>query len=199
MHNCLCSALSLYSLVKFLIGLWEEGDPLSMRHHSEGSLHHAMLTYWVSKYVELLDTVYMILRHKKRQISFLHVWHHSSITLLADWGYHYLTKAAFANILALNAAIHVVMYGYYALSAANPLREFAWKKHITQMQMTQFVIGVVYAIYGYLKLGFCVYSIFYGALMLAFFSNYYYHAFVASRPSKQDKVCKENGLKPKVE
>ncbi len=54
--------------------------------HTEGWLRHGLFVYWISKFVELLDTVYMILRHKSRQISFLHVWHHSTITLLAGDG-----------------------------------------------------------------------------------------------------------------
>ncbi len=51
--------------------------------HTEGWLRHGFFVYWISKFVELMDTMYMIARHKSQQISFLHVWHHSSITLLA--------------------------------------------------------------------------------------------------------------------
>ena len=35
--------------------------------------------YYMSKVVEFLDTVFMALRCKFRQISFLHVYHHASI------------------------------------------------------------------------------------------------------------------------
>lgn len=34
---------------------------------------HAFFIYWITKHLELLDTVFMILRHRQRQITFLHV------------------------------------------------------------------------------------------------------------------------------
>ena len=46
----------------------------------------AFRIYFYSKIIELLDTVFMILRHKRRQISFLHVFHHASMVLLCDFG-----------------------------------------------------------------------------------------------------------------
>ena len=39
--------------------------------------------YFFSKYIELLDTVFFMLRKKFNQISFLHVYHHS--TMLINW------------------------------------------------------------------------------------------------------------------
>ena len=166
----------------------QAGTVFSLQHIEKGSLRHGLLVYWISKFIELLDTVYMVLRHKTRQISFLHVWHHSTITLLADWAYTRSSIPAIVPIVALNSAVHVVMYGYYALTALYPLHEFAWKKRITQMQMTQFVIAIVHGTYGYLYHGFCIYSILYGFGMLSLFSNFYYRAFIAKkRPRPSDK------------
>jgi len=98
--------------------------------HAGGILHHAMLVYWMSKFVELMDTVYMVLRHKHRQMSFLHVWHHSSITLLADYAYHYATMACSYRCSCPQLSIHVFMYGYYGLTAVYPLHTFTWKRRI---------------------------------------------------------------------
>lgn len=42
--------------------------------------------YWATKVVELLDTVFMLLRHRFRQVSPLHVYHHASMLLLSDLG-----------------------------------------------------------------------------------------------------------------
>ena len=36
-------------------------------------MKYGLLVYLVSKYIELLDTIFMVLRQKQRQISFLHV------------------------------------------------------------------------------------------------------------------------------
>ena len=137
-----------------------------------------MWIYWLSKLYELLDTIFMILRHRVRQISFLHVFHHSSITLLADWAYHITPTPAAVPILLLNSFIHVIMYGYYFLTAQYPLHDFTWKKRITQFQIVQFLIGITHGIFGWLYHGFCVYSIFYGLSMLLLFSNFYYKTFI---------------------
>lgn len=40
--------------------------------------------YFVSKYVELLDTVFFVLRKKFNQVSVLHVYHHSTM-LWTSW------------------------------------------------------------------------------------------------------------------
>ena len=168
----------------------QAGSVFSLEHREHGPLRHGLLIYWISKFVELLDTVYMVLRHKSRQISFLHVWHHSTITLLADWAYTRASIPAIVPIVALNSTVHVVMYGYYALTALHPLHEFSWKKHITQMQMTQFVIALVHGTYGYLYHGFCIYSVLYGLGMLTLFSNFYYRAFIAKKtpPKSESKA-----------
>lgn len=39
--------------------------------------------HYNDKYVELLDTLFMILRKKKNQVTFLHVWHHE--LMCAAW------------------------------------------------------------------------------------------------------------------
>ncbi|XP_064389867.1 very long chain fatty acid elongase 7-like [Halichondria panicea] len=186
LHNFVCWILSVYSLATLVFGLWEVGDIFLME-HTEGWLRHGLFVYWISKFVELLDTVYMILRHKSRQISFLHVWHHSTITLLADWAYTRSSWPALTPILALNSAVHVFMYGYYFLTALHPLHDFTWKKRITQFQMVQFLIGISQAVYGYLYRGFCIYSIGYGAAMLGLFGNYYYYAFIRKKPQKKEQ------------
>ena len=150
----------------------------SIKHIEEGPLRQGLFVYWMSKFVELFDTVYMVLRHKTRQISFLHVWHHSTITLLADWAYTRSSIPAIIPIVALNSTVHVAMYGYYAVTALYPLHDFSWKKRITQLQMIQFVLAIIHGAYGYLYHSFCIYSILYGIGMLCLFSNFYYKAFI---------------------
>lgn len=190
LHNSICCVLSICAVVSATIGILEVGDMFLLEHFKEGWLHRAMFIYWVSKFVELLDTVYMVLRHKKRQISFLHVFHHATVTLLGDYAYHYSTYPPIAGLLALNSAVHIVMYGYYALTAVYPLHDFSWKRRITQCQMIQFLIGIFLDSYGYLYRGFCIYSVLYPLLMLALFSNYYYHAFILKAHSRQRETKK---------
>lgn len=149
---------------------------------------HALMVYWFSKLYELLDTVFMVLRHRVRQISFLHVFHHSSITMLADWAYFLTPIPAVVPVLALNSIVHVVMYGYYFLTALHPLHEFTWKKRITQMQIIQFLIAMVQCMVGYMYHGFCVYAMLYGATMLLLFGNFYYRAFIVKKARSHKDV-----------
>ena len=144
--------------------------------------------YWLSKLYELLDTLFMILRHRVRQISFLHVFHHSSITLLADWAYFISPIPAVVPVLAMNSMVHVVMYGYYFLTALHPLHEYTWKKRITQMQITQFLLAMLQGAIGYAYHGFCIYCLLYGTSMLVLFSNFYYRAFIVKKQPRAGKV-----------
>ena len=150
--------------------------------------------YWLTKLYELLDTVFMILRHKQRQISFLHVYHHSTMIILSDLVYHIYPYPAFTVYLALNSVVHVVLYAYYGLSALNPENPPKWKKFLTQFQIVQFFLDMVHVIMGYLYHGYCIYGIFYGITMISLFSNFYYQAYVKAPKSKSlNKSNTSNG------
>lgn len=141
--------------------------------------------YWLSKLYELLDTVFMVLRHRVRQISLLHIFHHSSITLLADWLCFSLPIPASVPVLAFNSSIHIVMYGYYFLTALYPLHAFSWKKRITQVQLVQFMVALVHTTLGYMYHGFCVYCVLYIVSMVVLFSNFYHLSYVKTMWSKR--------------
>ena len=53
----------------------------------------------------------MILRHKFRQISSLHVYHHATMVLLSDLGYTKYSWAAFSMPLMLNALVSRIIFG----------------------------------------------------------------------------------------
>ncbi|WAQ95750.1 ELOV5-like protein [Mya arenaria] len=100
----------------------------------------------------------MILRHKSRQISLLHVYHHGSMLLLSDIAYHLFPYPAMTSYLGLNSAVHVVLYMYYGLSALYPENPPEWKKFLTQFQIVQFAIDLVHATYGYIYHTYCIYE-----------------------------------------
>eukprot|EP00189_Rhodosorus_marinus_P003985 CAMPEP_0113964224 /NCGR_PEP_ID=MMETSP0011_2-20120614/7008_1 /TAXON_ID=101924 /ORGANISM="Rhodosorus marinus" /LENGTH=264 /DNA_ID=CAMNT_0000976477 /DNA_START=193 /DNA_END=987 /DNA_ORIENTATION=- /assembly_acc=CAM_ASM_000156 len=93
--------------------------------------------FTASKVIEFLDTFFMILESRMRQVSFLHVYHH--ITIFVYWAA--ITWMAPGSdgyfSLAINSYIHVLMYGYYLLASFgySPW----WKYYITYMQILQFV------------------------------------------------------------
>lgn len=179
-HNTICVILSAVSLVVMVLGLVEEGTILKIT-ESNDTLRLGLLLYWISKYYELLDTVFMFLRHRLRQMSFLHVFHHASMAFLSDYAYNYASWPPMAFGLAINAGIHVIMYSYYGLTAVYPLESFSWKKRVTQLQILQFCLGICLCSYGYIYEGYCVYSVMYPIVLIILFSNYYYNTFVVAR------------------
>lgn len=98
--------------------------------------------FYFSKFIELFDTIFFILRKKYNQVSFLHVFHHGIMP--ASWWFGVkFVPGGFGTFHAwLNSLIHFVMYIYYALSALGPRYQkyLWWKKYMTSMQITQFLL-----------------------------------------------------------
>lgn len=126
--------------------------------------------YWhgtINKMLDLLDTLFFVLRKKQSHITFLHVQHHTTIAALI-WGigkyYSGLFKMIFfiennVNLALLilgmepaivgfcNTIVHMVMYFYYLIAALGPKfkKYLWWKKYLTVMQIVQFIIIGSYA------------------------------------------------------
>jgi elongation of very long chain fatty acids protein 7 len=49
----------------------------------------AVWLYYMAKVVELLDTVFFVLRKKQSQVSFLHLYHHTLMPICAFIGLKY--------------------------------------------------------------------------------------------------------------
>ncbi|KAF8581632.1 GNS1/SUR4 membrane protein, partial [Ramaria rubella] len=99
-----------------------------------------MVNYYI-KYLELLDTVFLVL--KKKPLAFLHVFHHSATAMLCYTQLNGRTSVSWVPI-TLNLTVHVLMYYYYYATAGG--RKIWWKKYLTSMQITQFVIDL-FAVY----------------------------------------------------
>ncbi|CAH2991944.1 unnamed protein product [Chilo suppressalis] len=100
--------------------------------------------YFIAKHIDLLDTVFFVLRKKDNQITFLHLYHHSA---MVAWTWLHLMHHPtdqFVFVGLLNSFVHVLMYAYYGISSLGP--EYAkyvwWKKHLTKVQLMQFVLVV---------------------------------------------------------
>ncbi|GJQ85714.1 hypothetical protein Trydic_g13404 [Trypoxylus dichotomus] len=104
--------------------------------------------YLFSKIIELLDTVFFVLRKKQSQVTFLHVYHHS-IMVLFTWGYlKFLPGEQGMFIGFLNSFVHIIMYTYYLLAALGPKYQkyLWWKKYMTWIQLTQFLLMLLYLV-----------------------------------------------------
>ncbi|KAK5644305.1 hypothetical protein RI129_005775 [Pyrocoelia pectoralis] len=108
-------------------------------------------TFWlfyVSKIIDLLDTVFLVLRKKDRQLSFLHIYHHSSMVFNWYLGVLYSPGGQATLSVILNSFVHVIMYTYYLLSALGVQKYLWWKKYLTQLQLLQFIIILLHLVFG---------------------------------------------------
>lgn len=104
--------------------------------------------FLLSKLLELIDTLWICLRKKNRQITFLHVFHHSFV-LLMTWFYFKLAPGGSSAMFPMvNGTVHTIMYIYYIMSTFEPLKKYLWwKKYVTKIQLLQFLIlGVHFAV-----------------------------------------------------
>eukprot|EP00980_Cylindrotheca_fusiformis_P007062 scaffold1482_cov120-Cylindrotheca_fusiformis.AAC.4 len=102
----------------------------------------AVWVHYMDKYLEFFDTIFMVLRGRMDQVSFLHVYHHVSIA----WAWWFAVKSwpggdSYFGAL-LNSFIHVMMYSYYTLSLLKV--RCPWKKYLTQAQLIQFTTVLIY-------------------------------------------------------
>ncbi|CAL1154401.1 unnamed protein product [Cladocopium goreaui] len=84
--------------------------------------------FWVclfifSKYLELIDTVFLVMR--KRKVRFLHWYHHFSV-LLYCWHAYTWEMPTGLYFAAMNYTVHAVMYFYYFLSGRPAHGSTSW-------------------------------------------------------------------------
>jgi len=96
-----------------------------------------MKMFYIMKYLELFDTVFLIL--KKRKVIFLHWYHHCNVVLVVWLAIRDQIVMGFITCLT-NSIVHVFMYYYYALKTRGI--SIWWRRYLTQMQIFQFVIDV---------------------------------------------------------
>ncbi|XP_054160069.1 elongation of very long chain fatty acids protein 6-like [Oppia nitens] len=97
--------------------------------------------YWMfvmSKVWELGDTVFIILR--KQPLMPLH-WLHHCLTLCYSWFIYADVPSTSRWMVCMNATVHTVMYGYYALKAVRLPVHQSIAKTITTLQIVQMFIG----------------------------------------------------------
>ncbi|CAM4717850.1 hypothetical protein PO909_018578 [Leuciscus waleckii] len=195
-YNFSVVALSLYMCYEFVMSGWGTGYSFGCDLLDPSRSPQAMRMAWTcwlyyfSKFIEMLDTIFFVLRKKQNQVSFLHVFHHSIMPFTWWFGVRFSPGGLGTFHAPLNCVVHVIMYTYYGLSALGPtFQKFLWwKKHLTSIQLIQFVIVTIHiSQYYFMKECPYPYPIFiylitlYGVVFLLLFLNFWYHAYTKGK------------------
>jgi len=154
-HNfilCFGSLLMFLGLAKEMYLVWQLYGwealfcDCNSRQKTTGNLYFWYYVFFLSKFYEFIDTAILILR--KRETSFLHVFHHFITAFMCWLGLHTQMSSQWLVVL-LNSNVHIFMYYYYL--AATLGSDVWWKKYLTSVQIIQFVIdlGGLYLWYFY--------------------------------------------------
>nr|APH81340.1 elongase1 [Paracyclopina nana] len=102
---------------------------------------HCCYIYYLSKFLEFIDTFCFVARKKFNQVSLLHVVHHGIMPMSVWPGARYVPGGHASFFGLLNVFVHMFMYFYYMLAAMGPkYQKYTWwKRHMTNLQMIQFV------------------------------------------------------------
>ena len=151
----------------------------------------------MSKFVDLLDTVFFVLKKNFHQVSALHVIHHSLVPINCWLGLKYVPSESAAFMPFINSFIHAVMYSYYALSSLGPhMRPYLWwKKYLTSMQIIQLALVTLHCFYLGLNANCNLPKVMFLAgipqilLVLYMFVNFYLKSYVKSSRRLQNQEC----------
>jgi len=154
LHNSLLSmgsAVLFIALGAELVRMVNESTFFSVFCDVEIRWNHgrAYFLYYLNylfKYVELFDTVLLVLRGKPTP--FLHVYHHAA-TLVLCWSQMRAQSCLQWAVIIINLFVHIVMYLYYALHALGI--DVWWKRYLTVTQIVQFVVALSACVIGLLS------------------------------------------------
>ncbi|XP_014485482.1 PREDICTED: elongation of very long chain fatty acids protein AAEL008004-like [Dinoponera quadriceps] len=146
------------------------------------------LAMWL-RVIDFIETVVFLLRKKKTQVSFLHVYHHTTTPLFLWAVMKYLFHGHILFMVMLNCCMHTIMYIYYFLSTyeSNRQKFYPFKKWITILQMAQILLITLSATQGVLSdcnMKIKCYSIIVfvnGMYNLVLFYNFYKNAYKRSK------------------
>ena len=96
--------------------------------------------YRASKLLELIDTMFIVLR--KQKLIFLH-WYHHAMTMVYTW-YSVQEPAAYGRwFIIMNYFVHSIMYTYYACRAMRYKIPKSISIAITSLQLLQMMVGII--------------------------------------------------------
>jgi len=210
-YNGALVVLSAYMFIEIVIGAYQSrynimcGKLDRSTKPSEMRVLNALWLYFFSKVIEFFDTVWMILRKKFVQVTFLHVFHHSSVFIVWWVTIQWVPTGHSCYGAIFNSFVHVVMYGYYALSLIPSMKKYLWwKKYITSLQLTQFVTMLLHTIQSiYFQCDYPRWSLWmlfvYMIMMLILFGNFYVNEYISKSNDAKRKHQQKSNEKKKAQ
>jgi len=104
-----------------------------------------VFVHYLSKYMDWFDTLWILAKKNRQQLSFLHVYHHSTISMV--WGYLLWSNVGNGTIRYgawVNSLTHVIMYSHYLWTSFGLKNPF--KRYITMWQISQFYSCLAHAL-----------------------------------------------------
>lgn len=182
MKLLLKESMILYNAGQVVLNAWmvyRMIDAVVLRGHpfvgsvaaSKTGATYAVWVHYCDKYLEFLDTYFMVLRGRMDQVSdctrkycqslqlyqpieryssfpfqvsFLHVYHHFTIAWAWWIGIWFWPEGDCYFGALLNSLIHVMMYSYYTMTLLRI--SCPWKKYLTMAQLLQFTTVIVYSL-----------------------------------------------------
>ncbi|KAK0068481.1 elongation of very long chain fatty acids protein 4-like isoform X1 [Biomphalaria pfeifferi] len=197
-YNFICVLINFHICSELLISSTMLGysyscQPVSYTYDPyEIRIAKALWWFYFSKCVEMLDTIFFILRKKNNQVSFLHVYHHATMFPIWYIGVKWVAGGQSFFGAMINSFIHVIMYTYYGVAALGPeFQKFLWwKRYLTRLQLLQFFVGLLYASQSiYQECDYPLWmewaGIIYGISIVALFINFYVQAYI--KPSSSSR------------
>lgn len=98
--------------------------------------------FFLLKVLDLLDTVFIVLKKSSLHLSFLHCYHHFFMVLGTFVSIYWFPGGHFTMLGIVNSLVHAIMYFYYFLAAINPdiKKSTMLKRQVTHIQLVTRII-----------------------------------------------------------
>jgi len=109
-----------------------------------GGLQFWGFGFMISKYLELFDTIFTLMKHPDKKIDFLHWWHHITVLAFTQFCVSEQYDVGLYFML-MNALVHTIMYYYYFLASIG--HKPSWAMVLTILQILQMIFGILLNLY----------------------------------------------------
>lgn len=203
-------AMRLYNLINFLINTYLVGAVWRNSNHGWNFITcdaNRVITpefpiigycFYVSRVFDWFDTLFFVLRKKESQITRLHLIHHAYVPIALYLNTIVSPSSFVGFFFLLNGPIHMIMYLYYFLATFPSLsKHLWWKRYLTGLQVSQFIIATAYFMIGFILLtkycstpswtSFTINAI--GCLLFLYmFIGFYKENYLKKTKNKQDQI-----------